>query len=84
MIIKINKNLTALKIRKLYNESRWDKLKGPTEVYLDDIQGILYGGTSVTFEKEKKSLMAKLEKKRKYERDLVSHFSGRLEKFDRL
>ena len=28
--------------------------------------------------------MAKLEKKRKYERDLVSHFSGRMEKFDRL
>ena len=28
--------------------------------------------------------MTKLEKKRKYERDLVSHFSGRMEKFDRL
>lgn len=59
-------------------------MRGPTKLKLDDIRGILYGGTSMTFELEKKIMMNKLQKKRKYERNLVSHFNGRIEKFDRL
>ena len=38
----------------------------------------------MSFELEKKSMMAKLKKRRKFERNLVSHFDGRLEKFDRI
>ena len=76
--------MNTLKIRKLFGRTRWDKLRGPTKLKLDDIKGILYGGTSVSFELEKKSMMAKLQKRRKFERNLVSHFDGRLEKFDRL
>ena len=38
----------------------------------------------MSFELEKKSMMAKLQKRRKFERNLVSHFDGRLEKFDRI
>lgn len=49
--------METLKIRKMYNRTRWDKMRGPTKLKLDDIRGILYGGTSMTFELEKKAMM---------------------------
>ena len=38
----------------------------------------------MTFTIQKKALMKKLRKRRRYEKFLTSHFSGRLQKFDKL
>ena len=66
IIIKISKCLTKLSYQTLDEDaSFWQKLKGPTEIKLDDIIGVIYGGSSLTFRSRKKKVMTRLRNIRK-------------------
>ena len=57
-------------------------MKGPTKIPLSDIVGIIYGGTSMTFTMHKKQLIRKMRKKRKYRKNLNTHFTDKQEVFE--
>ena len=52
--------------------SKWSLMKGPTKIPMDSFTGILYGGTSTTFQKRKKAMIARARRRRKYEYELLA------------
>ena len=84
VIVELSRDLTTLLYRNYEKPTSWSPTKGPSKVKLDDVQGILYGGTSATFKRRNSALVEYLRKKQKYEMYLDAHFSGKKEQFDNL